>query len=544
MDAAAFELALAQWREAPRGQRADIVARAAVQLGISAATLYRKFGGAGHRGPKRNRAPDRPEYREWADILATMMAKAPKGAIPLDLCLDVATTPDPVTGEQPLPTEAAKVPIGTYRRILRESGFRKTKQRTRKLHSDRPNQAWQFDATTSEYLIVGPRTADGDYTLKLYHRPDRAGKGYKNKPLGPDRLRLVYYGVWDMCTGNRYVRAVASLGESGLDAMEFLCGAFAKREDPRDPMHGLPDDLWADQGPLVKYAATRDLLDRLGVDVVTGKPYQHTRQGGIESGWRTLWRRFELSLFLLSRPGEPYTTTVTALNARLAEYLASDVNAKESRNEHGISRRDAWVRGINQAGGARLCPERPLETLATEVHRTLDSSGCFSWDNITYEVERWHSTRVIARRAVDGSARVIIEDPTTGERCQATPHKPIPYNEFRGKEAALPIEKAAQAGATIKSSIDPFAPLEKPTGNVFTLPPRTQPAADLPDPLATDAHASIEAAMGAFHQLYPYPLSLDHRQLIEARLQDANLSKDAVRELAMSLINLQQGVSL
>jgi len=538
MDTASFQLLLDEWRDAPRGHKTAVIERAAQQFGVSAATLYRRLNAAGHRGPGRDRTPDHPEYREWAGVLAIMMAKAPKGAIPLDLCVEVATTKDPVTGEQMLPTQAAKVPLGTYRRILREGGFRQEKKRTRKLHADHPNQAWQFDASTSEYLTVGAPTEDGDRILKLYHRPDRAGKGYKNKPLGPDRLRLVYYGVWDMCTGYRYARAVSALGESGLDAMEFLCGAFERRDDLRDPMHGLPIDLWVDQGPLTKYAATRDLLRRLAINTIEGKPYQHTRQGGIESGWRTIWRRFELSLFLLGRQGEPYTTTVSALNARLAEFFCGDWNTRPCRNDPTISRRDAWVRGMNLVGGARLCPQHPLETLATEVRRTLDSSGCFQWENITYEVERWHGIQVIARRALDDSGRVIVEHPDTGERLQAATHQPIPYSEFRGKQPQLPIERAATAGAKIKTGVDPFAPAANAATNVVSLPPRAKPAAELPDPLEAGAYASLDAAMTAFHQCYPYPLSIDNRRLIEARVQDAGLRKDAVRELALTLTHI------
>ena len=98
------------------------------------------------------------------------------------------------------------------------------------------------------------------------------------------RLRVIVYAVWDMCTGYTLARYTVAKGENALDAMNFLCWALAGKDDPRIPFHGVPDDLWSDQGPLLKSAAARDLLSRLGIRLVKGAPHAKERMGGVPAG--------------------------------------------------------------------------------------------------------------------------------------------------------------------------------------------------------------------------------------------------------------------
>ena len=292
MDRAALDLVISDLAGTPHGERTAAVERAAALYAVSKATLYRRLAALGHGGPKRPRDPARPELRAWAETLIQLASKAPGRTIPLDLALRAAVR------EGLLPAEAGEVDIGTYNRVLREGGYRQTQRRTRRISAEWPMQGVQFDASTSAHLVVVKSLSDGDALLRLFRDPMPAS-GYKNKPLGPERLRVVYYGLWDVCTGLRHMRATAARGEAGIPAMEYLVGAFEGGGDPRQPFQGLPDDLWSDQGPIVKHDATRDLLERMGINVLTGAPYQKTRQGGIESGWRTAWGRFEESLFML-----------------------------------------------------------------------------------------------------------------------------------------------------------------------------------------------------------------------------------------------------
>lgn len=534
---AQLESVRSEWSDAPRGQRGAILARWAEALGLSPATLYRRLNAAGERGTKRPRAAARPQYRDWAEVLANLIARQPEGAIPLHLCLEAAVTPDPATGAALLPPEAAEVPLGTYQRIIRdELGARERKRRNRRMHADHPNQAWQFDATTSKYLVVRKTLDDGDYLLELHRKPFPAS-GYKNKPLGPERLRLIYYGIWDMHTGYRMAAPKVARGEAGLDAIEALCAFMAKREDPRDPLHGVPEDLWSDQGPLFKHAATRDLIDRLGIELVTGEAYNKERQGGVEQGWAKLWASFEGSLFLVAPPTGKWTIRLSALQERLVEYFARE-NARSSRRARLLSRADAWTRGINQIGGARLCPESPLETIAREVRRWVDASGVIRWNNEEFAVPELHRTWVIARRALDGSGRVVVEHEETGKRYDCTPYQPLGYGEFKGSQPKLQIDQARERAKTQPGVPDPYAPAapaDNPTVITGRFGPRNQPARELADPLQTDRYASLTEAMADFIAQFGAPLSAENRALIEQRILTDGLSKTAVRELAAQL---------
>lgn len=524
---------------AGRGRKTAVVARWARSLGVAPGTLYRLLRESGATPRCTKAQPQRrPELRAWAEQLLELTARAPDGTIPLALCLAAATTPDPITGAQLLPAEAAEVPLSTYQRIIRhELRGRDQHRRNRRLYAEIPNWAWQIDATHSMYLIVLKALEDGDYLLKL-HRAKTSAAGYKNKPLPAHRQQLIYYGIWDMATGYRFITPVVARGESSLDAAAALCAAMVKRADPRDVLHGVPHHLWSDQGVLVKAAATRDLIDRLGIELVLGEPYQKERMGGIESGWRRLWESFERSLFLVAPGSGAFTMRLSQLQARLSEFLANWNNLPK-RFEPGISRRDAWVRGINQAGGARLCPERPLETLAQEVRRWVDGSGVIRWDNVEYEVPELHRVWVIARRAMDGSNRVIVEDERSGKRYDCTPWQPLPYGEHL-RSPVIPVEAARARAAEGGALPDPFAaqsPQESAAPNVIAgrFGPRSQPAADLPDPLEADCYASLSAAMADFYHWIGAPLSAENRALVEQQLLAQGLRKDAVRELAAAL---------
>ncbi len=545
---AQLEALSAELCAAGHGERTAIVSRWATLTGLSAATLYRRVGTLNDDRQRRPREAEHPEYRDWAKVLMELSARAPSGSIPLHLCLQAALAGDVETGEMLLPPEAGRVPLSTYQKIIKnELKGREKHRRNRRMHADRPNQAWQIDATTSKFLIVERELDDGDFVLRL-HRSPMPSSGYKNKPLAAHRLRLLYYGIWDMHSGYRWCRPQVARGESSLDAMAALCDVMVKREDPRDPLHGVPEDLWSDQGVLTKHAATKDLLDRLGVNVVVGEAYSKERMGGIETGWRRLWESFEGSLFLIAPATGRWTILLSQIEARLREYLA-DLNGMPERRGQTISRRDAWIRGINQAGGAKLCPDRPIETIAREVRRWVDGSGVIRWDNVEYEVPDLHRCWVIARRALDGSNRVIVEDERTGKRYDCTRWEPLPYGE-QLRSPQIPIDQARKAAsASTYRLADPYAPAE-PAGaespalaapNVVTgrFGARSQPAADLPDPLEADRFATLSATWEQFTAwvgpVVASVLTPDHRALIEQQLIGQGLRKDAVRELAATI---------
>ncbi len=519
---------------AGHGERTATARRLAEVYGVSVATVYRV---AGRGGTARRRTPKNPEYREWTRLAVALAHRAPEAT-----ALDLAIRAGVESGL--LPPEAAAMPTATAHRLAREMGLVVRKKRTHRLHADYPMQAVQMDGSTSQYLVVDRELEDGDWLLRLHRRPapQRPG-GYKNKPLGRERLRVLVYGLWDMCTG--YTRAVyvVGKGESALDAMTALCAMLAETGEGRRPLHGVPEDLWSDQGPLFKSGAARDLLERLDVNLVTGEAYAKERMGGVERSHRTRWARFERALFLRGRE----TILLSELNERLCEYEAEENGRRSSRTPVGgraASRTEAWValtNGRPADNPLRKLPDNPVETLAREARRKVDVNGVVRWGGAEYEAERWHDRWVIARRGMDGSGSLVLEDERTGERCVAAPCRPRPYGEVRAVEKTA-LERLREEGAADRAAADLYAPGGDAGGaRVTPMRARTAPAAALENPLDGERYRSLAEAMRAFTGIYPHRLSDSHRALVRAQIEDAGLGKAAVAELALEMTGLAQG---
>ena len=516
---------------APDGSRTRVARRLAAGYGVSLATIYRC---AGRKGAARGRQAARPEYRDWVRIAVQIAHRAPDHPVPLDLAIAAGVQ----AGE--LPAAAADMPLGSAYRIRRELGLHRRDRRTQRLSADYPMQACQFDASTSMYLSAHRPLADGDWLLRLYRRPITA-RGYKNKPLGPDRERPVTYGLWDMCSGYRLSTYTVARGEDAVDSAAALAWMLGTDKDERLVMHGVPDDLWLDQGPLTKSRVTADLLERLDVAMVTGEAYNKERMGGVERAWRTLWARFERSLFLRGSD----EITLSDLNARLVEYLVTENGLRAARASVGgrrVSRTDAWTaltNGRPADNRLRRLPDDPLSTLAAEAPRTLDANGHLHWDGKQYEAPTLYNCRVTARRAPDGSGDAVITCQATGVTEVARAVQPRQYGDVRAF-ATPPLKALLEDRPADFAGADVYAPgQDAPAANVAPLAARSEAAAPLDNPLeAAAGFADVEDAMRAFHRIYPHPLSAVNRARVVARIEAAGLCREAVTALAQELNTL------
>ena len=536
LSAAARAMIASALADAPHGRRTAEARRLADVYGVSPSTIYRC---ARRGGPQRPRAPARPEYRAWTRIAVRAAHRAPGDPVPLDVALEACVE----AGD--LPPEAAAMPVQTAYRLRREMGLVRRNRRTARLNADYPMQAIQTDGSTSQHLRVVRALPDGDWLLKLYRRPWTA-RGYKNKPLGPDRERLQVYGLWDMCTGYTVARYTVARGESSLDALEFLCWALgAEHGDARIPLHGVPDHVWYDQGPLFKSAAAADLLDRLDITPIPGAPYNKDRQGGVERSWRTRWTRFERALFLRGVD----EIRLSELNVRLLEYEIRMNDRRPSRTPvagRRVSRTAAWtalVNGRPADNPLRRLPPDPIATLAREGDRRVSSQGVVQWGGREFEVDGWSDRWVKVREAVRGDGdRLLVEEIRTDgrdpERRYATPLERRPYGEIRTAPATA-LDRLLAEDAPAPGTADVYAPRPGAgAGNVAPMRSRTAPAAALDNPLDADRFPDLEAAMEAFARLYPYPVSAANRAALADRIAEAGCAKATVSELACRLLAL------
>ena len=513
------------------GAKGAVVTALAARYGVSPATVYRL---ASVKGAQRKREAGRPEYRKWVKIAVRLSHRAPQ-RIPLDSCIESGIA------SGALPPEAADMPIGTAHRIAREAGLRPGPRRTQRMHADYPMQAVQFDGSTSKHLTVGEPLADGDWMLHL-HRSPLPASGYKNKPLAAHRMRLVVYGIWDMCTGYKRHQYSVAKGENAADAIAALVGMLMQTGDPARPLHGLPDDLWSDQGALVKGAASRELLGRLGLSLNLGRPYCKERMGGVEQGWRRLWQRFEGSLFL----DDCETIRLSVLNERLDRYEAAENAQRASRARVGgrtVTRAQAWVALTNgrPAGHPlRATPEDALATLHREGRRRINRNGIMRWDGDEYESRDWHARWVIVRQALDSKDVLTLEDPTTGERSTAERYQPRDYGEVKGIPATA-LDKLLAEAAPVGGGLYVESPSEQT--NVSPIAARSTAAEPMDNPLDAGRHATLDEAMAAFHAQYPYPLSPADRDAVVAAIEAGGLRRDAVTDLANHLITTLEEAS-
>ena len=509
------------------GERTALAARLAAMYDVSPSTIYRA---ADRRATPRPRSPARPEYRAWTRAVVAWAHRA-RPPVPFDLALAGAVA----AGD--LPPEAAAMPVQTLYRIARELGLAPRERRTRRLSADYPMQALLLDGSSSEHLVVGRALDDGDWLLRLHRRPARmrAG-GYKNKPLGPDRMRVLVYGAWDMCTGYVISRYCVARGETAIDATDFLCWALARHDDPRVPFHGVPDDLWTDQGPLFKSGPALDLLERLDVALVTGEPYAKERMGGVERQHRTRWGRFERALWMRNEA----TLRLSALNERLREFEIAENGRRASRTPvagRRATRTEAWVALTNArptSNRLRALPDNPVATLARAAQRRIDRNGRVRWGGVAFEVEGdWCDRWVTVRQAVDGSGDLVVEDPATKERRAARRWTPRPYGEIRPAPRTLLDRLVDEAPAD--SGADIYAPRPDAAPNVVAIPTRAAPAAPLDNPLDAARCRDVEEAMRLFTSLWPHPLSAANRAEIVRRIEAAGLDRRAVVDLAQHL---------
>ena len=540
LSAAAVELAREVHATAPRGGKTAAVRAVAKRVDVSPAALYRAMGLG---GPARRRAAVEPEYRKWVPVAVALAHKAPE-PVPLDVAIEAA-----ITGGD-LPPEAARMPLGTAYRIARELSIAPgRRRRAPRIRAAWPMQALLVDASTSKYLVVDRKAdpADPDPPLKL-HRDPTPASGYKNKPLPPDRRRVVVYGVTDLCTGTVRSRYTAARGECALDALEFLCWMMERPADPRIVMHGVPDDIWSDQGPLAHSKAAADLIRRLTADpsrtgddvprgLVLGPPYAKGRMGQIERAHRTRWRRFEAALFLAC---DGLALTISGLNERLAEYEIRE-NARRLSDTpvdgRRLSRTLTWATlARRRPWPLRALPESPIETLAAEARRRVDVGGIVRWGGKLYEAP-WHDRSVIARRALDGTGDITLEDEGTGESCIARLYEPRAYGDIR-TGAATPVEQLLETpmAATLRGA-DVWAPAAG-TPVVVPMPASAAPARPLPNPLPAGLARcrDLDEAWRVFMAVYPWPLTAGQRERVEARFRELDMVRSAVVGLAQDLV--------
>jgi len=506
-----------------------------------------------------------------AGVIARIKKRPPKeaGEIATDQAVELALTNGAIS------EEFAGVSLGTWNRVMRDCGFHKKSIRRQRYQAEYPNQLHHVDASSSQFFYVHRQEGD-DFILRMH---SGSALGYKNKPV-PIRLRPWVYGLTDDYSGYHVARYVAAAGESLADNLQFLAWAWGAEaaqpgrplansprtgeplqpgcrpnlanspgagdlSGPKKEFFGIPDRIKADQGPLMKGEASKEWLERLGIELDGSVPYAKEAHGKIERPWRTLWRRFEQTFFVES-DWKRFEISLYELNRRFQIYQNTWYNVQPHRYETEITRLDAWRR-INLRGGAVAMPENAIATAARRCERTVNVDGTFSLDGTIYEVKGLHDARV---RVYEGifEDRLVVEDIVTGEKYETKLFAPAKLDDYR-REKDTPHQKALKEAEDLqlrntlyggmnedegKSSSDLRHPIPD-TRKVMRLPTRIRERRTMENPLRADAYGSIEAAMREFLDICPVRMNESDREQVRDLIVENGLSKSFVRELAMEV---------
>lgn len=368
------------------GERGALMARAAALLGCAPKTVYahlKKY--AGWRSGKKTRCDAGKTCidLETAHAAAGLvhMARRQNGKKTLSIkssCEILAQNGygvvDVATGEVTMPSP------GTVARAMRDHYGCHPKQLVTaapavSLRSFSPNHTWQQDAS----VCVLYRLPGGGEIRMLNERDYNEHK--PGKLIEIAGLRIIRYIVCDHYSHNFYLHYEQAKGEDALGVTRALMGAICDR-GARDPMHGVPAQIYMDKGSGNKSSLVLQFLERLEIKALHHAAGNARATGSVESLQNTVECNFEARLRFQD------VSDVVDLQEKAdrwrRHFLASAVlgRAKATRNAVWQRITDAQLRTVT----------RPvLEAVAAwgDVTRKIDNYFCISVDTKVYGVHEY-----------------------------------------------------------------------------------------------------------------------------------------------------------
>lgn len=377
-----------QLKSATRGQRGEVIDRAAAFLRCSRDRVYRGLKEVGLDTGQRKRRSDAGKGRvtpEEARTVSTLMVESARAnGKRLLSCKDALE----IALENGL-VETTASP-GTYLRVMRQNGCHPDQINQSapytQMRSRHPNHVWQFDVSVCVlyYLDKGGLAVMDEKRF------------YKNKPKNVARVanqRVLRYVITDHYTGAFYVHYFEAAGEDQETLFEFLMKAFAKRPHEHDPFHGVPFMMVWDAGSANQSYMIRNLLDRLQVKHWAHEPGRPRAKGQVEKTHDLIERHFEGRLFMRN------IQDIDELNDKAHIWMRS-YNGRELHSRTRTTRYGLWQ--MIRSEQLRLCPPRELcEQLLSTKPETRQVKGSLvvsyavkGYAPATYSVEHVPGIRV------------------------------------------------------------------------------------------------------------------------------------------------------
>ncbi|QZP26195.1 DDE-type integrase/transposase/recombinase [Pseudomonas mosselii] len=335
---------------AAHGQRTELCRAAAVELGLSLPTLYRKLREVSVTTPRKRRADagQTTLSQEEAYLISALLLESiranNKQLSTVERAVErlrsngliLAGRVDERTGE------VTSLSISAITRALRAYRLHPDQllqpEPAVSLASRHPNHVWQIDASISTQFYLDD---DGAKTMSQAEFYD--GKPGNMKKI--ERKRLWRYVITEHTSGTIYVQYVL-----GAESAENLCNVLIccmQKRGEHDPFHGVPFIIMTDPGAAMTSAIFRNLCKALGIELIINKVGNARAKGQVEQAHNIVEREFESALKLQK------AETLEQINAWAGQWMRYH-NATAIHTRHGRTRYGQWL--TIQSDQLRLAP--------------------------------------------------------------------------------------------------------------------------------------------------------------------------------------------
>ncbi len=197
---------------------------------------------------------------------------------------------------------------------------------------------------------------------------------YKNKPenFAKVKTRLLRYVLVDHFSGAFVFKYYNTTGETSDNLWDFLKWAWAGNHHEKVPFRGVPFILLMDTGAANKSHAIVEFLQRLGVTIPKGLPYNPRRQGACETTHTIIEEWFESGMRI--QPG----TSVEQINIWSLDMMAWH-QAFKVHTRHGMPRTQSWL-SIKENQFRELPDEETLQDIYQNKQEPRTVSGSYTID--------------------------------------------------------------------------------------------------------------------------------------------------------------------
>jgi hypothetical protein len=508
-------------RLAPRDpERARLVAATAELYGVTRSTLYRALQSrahpkAAHRADKGiPRAVPAAALERYCEIIAALKLRTTNGkgrhlstARAIELLERYGVdTPDGYV--QPALGLLKKPTVDRYLRSLGYDQARLARPPAAvRFEAERSNALWQFDLSPSN--------------LKQIKAPPWVEPG-RGAPT------LMLYSVVDDRSGVCYQEYRCVHGEDVEAALRFLFNAMAPKPEEGFASQGIPETLYLDNGPIAKSRVFNDVMDRLGVGVLThmpagkdGRRPTARSKGKVERAFRSVKEAHE-TLYHFHKP-----ETEAEANLWLRRYLLH-YNAQPHRSA-GCSRSEDWLARLPEGGFRAMCTWERFCTFAREPERRkVGGDARITVEGVVYEVDPELAGETVVLWWGLFDRDLLVEH---GER-RFGPYRPsggpIPLHHYRKPKKTARDERADRIAALAtrvalpRAALTGHPELKEAVTEAQPAPLPSRPFVD-PDPFRELVYPSAIEAKRAIADLLGVPLgqlAAEERAAVDAILRE------------------------